>query len=206
MVKEALEQTFDAEYPNARFRSVHCSIEYPIEKQEYPSIWVDYEDSTSLAVAGVSHTEYFPDGHGNFTTGTRWRFQGYISLTLVALTSQERDELYDELVRVVAFGRQNPATAQFRNFVEDNDFIAANFDFDEIEPKGSVAAPGTPWGTDEIIYERGVNLEVLGEFIVDDHDGVLVPLSKIVVTGQEVIPGPIVETPITGPGGPSDWH
>lgn len=206
MVKEALQKTFDSEYPNTRFRNVHTSVEYPIEVQEYPSIWVDYEDSASLAIAGVSHIEYTPDGHGNFLSGTRWRFQGYVSLTLVALTSQERDELYDEVVRVLAFGRQNAATAQFRQYVENNDFIACNFDFDQIEPKGSVAAPGTPWGTDELIYERGLNMEVLGEFVVDDYDGVLVPLSKVLFTAQEVDQGPLVEVPEVNGGTPSEWH
>jgi hypothetical protein len=205
-VKEALEQTFDGEYPNTRFRNVHCSVEYPIDVQEYPSIWVDYEDSASLAIAGIDHTEFNPDGHGGFVPSTRWRFQGYISLTLVALTSQERDDLYDEVVRVMAFGRQSPATAQFRTYIENNDFIACNFDFDQIEPKGSVAAPGTPWGTDELIYERGLNMEVIGEIVVDDATGALLPLSGVTFTATEVDEGPLVEVPIVGPGGPSDWH
>jgi hypothetical protein len=182
MLVEALKETFDEHYPVADLRGVHVSIEYPIEKMHYPGIWVDYDDVEKLRIAGVDHKEYDevhdPEGFEPFT---RWKFSGYASYTVTALTSWERDRLYDELVTTFAFGRQNPDRSRFRRYIEDNDFIAANFDFDEIEPRGNVAAPGTPWGTDEIIYERTVNMEIIGEFVADNDNGTLLPLSQIIL-------------------------
>lgn len=181
MLVGAIKETFDERYPEADFRGVHCSIEYPLEPMHYPGIWVDYSDSDKLRVAGVDHKETDPDKPLGLAF-TRWKFGGYASYTVAALTSLECDRLYDEVVRTLAFGRQDSVRSRFREYVENNDLIAANFDFDEIEPRGNAAAPGTPWGTDEIIYERTLNMEVIGEFISDDSTGSLVPLSKITIT------------------------
>lgn len=191
MIVDALRQTFDAEYPEADFRNAYVSIEYPVEQQSYPSIWVDYDDTAPLRRAGIDHLETQTlsgagwNGADIVQQFTRWEFHGVLSLTVVALTSLERDRLYDEIIRVIAFGAQDAATGQFRDLVEDNDFLAANINFDTIEPRGNAAAPGTPWGTDEIIYERGINLDILGEFLADEVTGSLVPLSAIQVTAAE---------------------
>jgi hypothetical protein len=206
MLVEALKETFDERYPEEHFRGVHVSIEYPIEKMHYPGIWVDYDDMDKLRIAGVDHQE-FDEVHdpAGFSPFTRWRFGGYVSYTVAALTSWERDRLYDELVTTFAFGRQNPERSRFRHYIENNDFIAANFDFDEIEPKGNVAAPGTPWGTDEIIYERTVNMEVIGEFVADNENGTLAPLSAIILT-QSVAQGPGEEPVEQMSTRLTDWH
>lgn len=178
---EATKTTFDGTYPEPDFRGVHVSMEYPIKPQDYPSIWVDYEDTQQLQIAGVKHRELTPitDGLRPFT---RWRFGGYASFTVVALTSLECARLYDEMVRVMAFGQNTdaPQVSEFRQYIESNEFIACNFDFDQIQPRGTAAAPGTPWGTDEIIYERSINMEVIGEFVSNGSTQVLVPLSAVV--------------------------
>jgi hypothetical protein len=195
MIVDALATTFDSQYPEEDFRGIEISVEYPVDSQSYPGIWVGYEDATPVRKAGVSHVEYEVDEHGNFIPHTRWRFEGYASLTVVALTSRERDRLYDEVVRVVAFGDQEVATQRFRQYIDSNDLIATTFNLDEIEPKGEAASLGTPWGTDEMIYERGLNLQLNGEFTVDGHTGALVPLSAIIVQADPV-----------GTEGTADWH
>jgi hypothetical protein len=207
MLVEGIKETFDAQYPVQDFRDVHCSIEWPADKMNYPGIWVDYEDTGKLSIAGVDHKEFGENQDGTFIPFTRWRFSGYASFTITALTSRERDRLYDELVKVFAFGRQDPLRARFRQHVESNDFIAANFDFDEIEPRGNAAAPGTPWGTDEIIYERTINMEVIGEFVSDNTSGNLAPLSKVVLSSVVALGPDEDPAEVTVPGfGPGDWH
>ena len=186
LLVEAVNQTFDQAYPVAQFRGVHCSIEYPVEPQQYPGIWVDYDDTKPLQTAGVDHLETTITG-GSISLYRRWKFAGYASYTIAALTSLERDTLYDEMVRVLAFGDRSPTTERFRTYIENNDLIAANFDFDQIETRGNAAVPGTPWGTDEIIYERTLTMEVVGEFVSDSETGLLVPLSKINVLDPDVI-------------------
>lgn len=206
MLVQGIKETFDDSYPEPNFRKVHCSIEYPVDAMNYPGIWVDYADTDKLRIAGVDHQEQEVLSDGNFLPYTRWRFGGYASYTITALTSLECDRLFDELVKVFAFGRQDPARARFRAFVESNDFIAANFDFDEIEPRGNAAAPGTPWGTDEIIYERTINMEVIGEFVSSNATGELVPLSKIILDPVQVLgpndPDPAMPPP---PDGMGEW-
>lgn len=175
----ALRDTFDGNYPDATLQNLHVSIEYPIEKQHYPSIWVDFEDS-ALINAGIAHYEQDED----FNRLLRWRFEGSVSYTIAALSSLERDRIYDEMVKVLAFSRSNDELNAFREFVEDNEFIAMNFNFDEIEVHGTAAVPGTPWETDEIIYEKTLSMQLIGEFVTDVDTSNLVPLRKILIDGR----------------------
>lgn len=145
----------------------------------------------------------------------------------MALSSFERDRLYDELIRTMAFTREVDQVTEFRSYVEDNDLIAANMDFDTIESRGNAASPGTPWGTDEIIYERTISMQIIGEFISEGTTGSLVPLKRIIVNGSlvdvlprdyEVADLPVTDTLIVdeehgakvyvpGPGDTGyDWH
>jgi hypothetical protein len=80
----------------------------------------------------------------------------------------------------VAFGGQTPATKKFRTTIEQNEFLAMVANFDSLSINGMVATQGTPWESDEIIYEATVNLVVIGEF-VSDLMGQLVPLKRIVL-------------------------
>lgn len=175
----ALQQTFDGAYPDPRLQNLHVSIEYPIEPQEYPGIWVDFEES-SLQTAGIDHYEYDDDGNKFL----RWRYAGAVSYTIAAFSSLERDRIYDEMVKILAFGRSDDSLGAFRDYVESNPLIALNFNFDEIEVHGTAATPGTPWETDEIIYERTVVMQVIGEFVTDVNTGNLGVLSRIIIDAR----------------------
>lgn len=197
---EAVKAQFDQDYPNEQFRGIHTSIEYPVDAQNYPGIWVDYEDTQSLQIAGVRHREFGPSSADGSSRRryTRWKFGGYASFTVVAMSSLERDLLFDELVRVMAFGSGVDSVNEFRAYIEHNDLIAVNFDFDQIEVRGNAAGPGTPWGTDEIVYEKTLSMECFGEFVSDGSTQSLVPLSQVRVLPQaqgEANPSP-------GPGDP----
>jgi hypothetical protein len=116
---------------------------------------------------------------------TRWRFAGTVTLTIVALSSLERDRLYDELVKVLAFARVQESVSEFRNRVEHNDLVAMNANFDLLRPSGDNAAPGTPWGTDEFLYEKSISLDLIGEFVSEPDTMILVPLRLIRVLGYQ---------------------
>jgi hypothetical protein len=180
-VVEALRATFDGTYPEADFASVWASIEFPMEKNSYPGIWVQYEDTDEVAIAGIGHVEEYEDDQGFKHLVTRARFGGIITLTISALTSLERDRLYDELIRTLVFARREPQVSAFRTKIENNDLVAMNIDFDKIRPSGDAAAAGTPWGTDEMIYERSVSLNCLGEFVSRGNE--IVRLSRIHTQG-----------------------
>lgn len=187
---EALRQCFDQDYPEEDFRDINCGIEFPAEEQDYPGIWVTYSDTAPLVNAGIDHHEFtdpsLPEGY--VRRFSRWRFTGTASFTVVALSSLERDRLYDELVRVIAFAREVDQVPEFRAYIESNEFVAMNGNFDEISVGGNSAAPGTPWGTDEYIYEITLNIDVLGEFVSDGSTGSLAPLSLIRIIGRPTAP------------------
>lgn len=179
----ALEDTFDAHYPIAEFRGLPIGIEFPIEKQQYPGIWVNYTPVGPTRVAGVGHIEYDPNEAGTAARPyTRWFYQGEVSFTLVALTSLERDRLHDEVMRVLAFGRENPATSEFRATIEANEYLATGFDWDEVNIRGMAETVGTPWQTDDMIYEVELSMECFGEFVSDSQTATLIPLSAVEVT------------------------
>ena len=205
IIVEAVKGTFDDSFPLPEFRGTHVDPDYPVEEQNYPAIWVDYDDTQPLMKAGIAHREEISSTGQEVSPFTRWRFQGYISLTMIALNALERDRLFDQVVRVVAFGEEDSVVGRFRSYISNNDLIAANLQTDKIEVRGNAAAPGTPWGTDEMMYELSLNLEIIGEFVPDPVTGTLVPLSAIKVTYEEVLPGDEFSDPITGTG-PTDWH
>jgi hypothetical protein len=194
---EGLTTTFDQFYPNVDFRNVHIGVEYPVDPQKYPSIWIDYEDTEDLVQAGISHIETVDtDTNTVRAPFTRWRFQGYVSITVVAMTSLECDRLYDEVVRVVAFGGEDEVLGRFATYITTNGYIALTVNTDKLQPRGAAAAPGTPWSTDELMYERTINIEVIGEFIPDAATSTLVPLSKILMLPEIDISGDLGDPPL----------
>jgi hypothetical protein len=213
-VVEAFRATFNDNYPNTDFRNVLVSIEYPVVQESYPSLWVTYEDTEELTIASIGHIETtFDPVAETYTQVNRWKFKGIVTVTSVALSSLERDRLYDEVVRTFAFGRQNEALNVFRDLIEQNDLIAMNFNFDDLQPSGDAAAMGTPWQTDEMIYEKSLSIVVQGEFVGDPSIKELVPLSKVLFNGY-----PEGTEPSTFPDGqpatdqiptefdPTSWH
>lgn len=210
LIVQALQGTFDSSYPVAEWAGLRIGMEYPVDVQHYPSVWIDYDDTEPLTKSSIRHEETTDPATGNPTAPfTRWKFAGYISLTAVALTSLERDRIYDELVSVVATSLEDPLRGRFAQTIADNDLIAANLQTDRLQPRGSAAAPGTPWSTDELIYERTLNIEVIGEFYAVPGTATIVNLSKLIITPSQDITGettpdgdPIV---ITAPGF-TNWH
>ena len=183
-IVNAIQAVFNDNYQNPNFRDVYCSIEYPDSPQDYPSIWVQYDDAM-LQIAGIAHTEM----NAQNQIVSRWRFQGFAEFTVVALSSLERDALYDELVSQIAFSSQTVLPNTFRTYIEADPLIATTWSWDTVEPRGKAAAPGTPWDTQEVMYERSFALQILGEFLTNPQTATLVNLKEIQVTGIEDLNG-----------------
>ena len=139
-----------------------------------------YSDTGPLRQSGVAHVEdVHPVSGGRVPPYTRVRFQGSWEFIVVALSSVERDRLYDELIATIAWSGFDSLRGRFRKYLENNDLIDLTLRTDEIESTGESAEPGTPWGTDEVIYERTLTVDMIGDFVPDPETGVIVPLSKI---------------------------
>lgn len=203
VLREALKRTFDADYPNADFVDLHTTLSFPAEEQDYPGIWVGFEPGGQLETAGIDHREYMTDANtGKDFRVRRWRYTGQATYTIVALSNLERDRLFDEVVKILAFSSENPERATFRQYVETNPLIAMNLNFDQIGVGGFSENPGTPWGTDDVIYEATITIDAVGEFLSDIETGTLVPISEITVAAyHEGEPDPATAPPLsTDPG------
>jgi hypothetical protein len=196
LLTEAVLATFDADYPEEQFRNLWASLEYPAEESNYPGIWVDFTPTADIQTAGIGHEEHVETDDG-IRILHRWRYAGTVQLTVVALTSLERDRLVDEVVKVVAFGPENAGRADFRDMVEHSDLIEMRAQWDKLSLGGKAETPGTPWQTDEMVYEMTVSLDCFGSFVSDGTDAVLVPLSRVAV-----YEAPTGEVPVDSAGQP----
>ncbi len=206
---EALQETFDSEHPVVDMRDIWISMEYPSAKAHMPGIWADFTPTSDLQVAGVGHVEYSENENGTFKKGTRWRFGGRVTYTISAMSSRQRDRIADEVVRVVAFGGEYPALSQFRQTLEVNDLIQVSMQWDTFTLGGKDEAPGTPWGSEEMVYEITVGMDCQGSFVSgSDLSPDLVPLSTVVTKfsdPSEPVPT-FATTPTPGPPDPRDWQ
>jgi hypothetical protein len=197
---KAMSTVFDADHPQEDFRDLLVSIEYPIDATQYPSIWVDFEPTSDLEAAGIGHIEFEQDEDG-FRQFTRWRFTGIVHYTICCLANLSRARMVDELIRVFASGNERAATAEFRSLIENNELVAMNASFDRIHQGGWAATQGTPWGSDDTIYEATLSLDVVGEFCSEGKEGRIVPLDSVVVYpyNPPVEPDPTVNDPDGAP-------
>lgn len=193
----ALKQTFDDEYPVAEFRQLTIGLDFPTQKAGYPGIWLDFEPQ-ELEVAGVGHEEMIEQDDGSGLKHRRWRFTGRVSMTIVSLASLERFKLFDEVVRIIAFGDTANSRRQFRSIIENSPYIAVSADWDRIRQSGAAVTTGTPWDTDEQIYELTVSMAIQGEFVSDNMTGSLAPLAAIEVVGYSETVTPPADPPSDG--------
>jgi hypothetical protein len=182
----ALREVFGPQYPVADFRQLPITIEFPFQEQQYPGVWVTWDPVGTISKGGLDNEVYGPPElttDDNPNVFFRYRFSGYAMYTVGALTSMQRDRLYDELVRVFLMSG-DPNVISYRTYVEENPYIMMNMDFDTISTRGMAENAGTPWGTNDFIYEATLAIETVGEFVSDEYFTSLVPLAQINTTGQ----------------------
>jgi hypothetical protein len=149
---------------------VTIDMEYPIQKESYPGIWVQFSFS-EIVQAGIGHEV------------REFQFKGRVTLTIVALTSLERDRLADAVITMLAFSRPpemvitNPSkdTKQFRQLIAslaENPYVSLTINHDQIVPGGQAMTTGVPWDEEIPGYEDTYSFDILGQTnIVFKHDG-----------------------------------
>ena len=165
---------------------VTIDMEYPIEKESYPGIWVQFSFN-EITQAGIGHEllirEVVAEATGNTPEVVNWepirefQFKGRVTLTIVALTSLERDRLADSVITMLAFSRPpetvinnaNEDTKQFRQLItslSENPYVSISINHDQIVPGGQAMTTGVPWD------EETDSFDILGQTnIVFKHDG-----------------------------------
>ncbi len=191
LLTQAVRDTFNSNYPITEFQNVHTSPEFPILRADYPAIWIDFEPTQPLHTSGIDQFLYTaPDENNVVHAFKTWLFQGYATFTIMALSSLERDRLFDEVVKMFAFSQLNPQLNIFRTTIENNEWIATNIDFDQIQQRGKSASAGTPWGSDEILYEITAAVQCIGQFNSDLSTGEFILLDQVQFVSTELPDGP----------------
>ncbi len=196
VLNEGMKRTFDQDYPVEDFRDTYVSIEYPIGEGDYPAVWVGFEPQGALSADGIGNTEMVSvetEEGTRFGEVSLWRFQGSALFTVMTTTSLNRARLMDEVVKAIAFGSREEGRGTFRDYLLAQDLIRIQMNYDEIDIRGMAETPGTPWGTDDLVYEVTLATDVIGEF-ASTPSGSRVPLSEIrIIDYPEGTPDPSPE-------------
>jgi hypothetical protein len=150
---------------------VQIGIEYPMVKGEYPYIYVEFKEDV-LGSVGIGHSEIGAvqevDGESVRPIARRWKFNGRLSFGFFALKAKERDVLTDSFISAVGFHDS------FKDAISGNAYIPIDVNTEQINPEGDSVSPGTPWGTDDMVYYASYSLDTVGEFYTDvDSAGII---------------------------------
>lgn len=178
--KEALENVTGNNATSNVMSELSVHTNYPLSEAMYPCIWVNYSPQGSLTNAGIGHTELVTDNGSTFREAYRYVFGGVVELTFAAMTSLQRFGVMDEFSRQLAISasRANQEN-KLRSYVEDNDLVGMAVKWESFDISGVSETVGTPWGTDDVIYEGTIGIDIQGEVIFDPVGDELIPLSAI---------------------------
>jgi hypothetical protein len=104
-------------------------------------------------------------------------------LTILALSSLERDRIADAVITMLAFSRPprrvltkpDEDTKQFRQLISSlaaNPFVSITLNHDQIVPGGQAMTTGVPWDEEIPGYEDTYSFDILGQSnVLFRHDG-----------------------------------
>lgn len=164
-------------------------LEYPVKKEHYPGIWVGFS-FTKLVPSGIAHELMHKNTDDpewtNWEPVREWMFEGRISLTIVALSSLQRDRISDAFVAMFSFSRppagvitnESRDTKQYRQLLtalQENPYISMSINSDQLIIGGQNTNYGAPWDKEQqttYVYEDLYSFDVLGQFgIIFQNDG-----------------------------------
>lgn len=195
---EALRATFDTAYPIKKMRGIHVHHEFPEAEADYPGVWVSYTPDPEVRSVGINHKEVVVEPDGEERLVRRWYGSGTVMLTVHAFTALQRDLMLDELLRVVAFFDSHLAIKRFHDKIQSNDFIAINAKWDTAVLMGLSESRGTPWGSDDMVYEGTVAIDIECSYVPErlENGGGLIHISRIIAKGSpEGQPKPVFDEP-----------
>lgn len=193
---EAFKEVFHSDdYLGESLKNIPIHTDYPVAETDYPGLWVNYTMQGDLKNVGIGHEEFYPDEDGDLRRVSRWHFGGLVEVTIGAMSNLERALLLDELTKTIAVGRidENPE-GELRRHIERSDLIGQIVTWDSFMVGAFAESQGTPWGTDDPIYEATVSLTTSGEVAIDPATGKLVQLSailsEVLLEGDPTLPTP----------------
>lgn len=176
---EALKSILNSGNNEQSLRNIPVSTEFPMKAVDYPGLWLNFTLNGDVQNVGIGHVEYADTDQGTITL-LRWHFGGLIEITLSALTNLERALLVDKISTAIAIARVDKNyEGNLRATVERSDLLGMIVTWESFHIGGFAETPGTPWETDEVVYEATISLSIEGECVLNPTTGVVVPLSAI---------------------------
>lgn len=171
------------------------TVEYPEEAEDWPTILVQIRPSI-VEWTGIGGDEVIdaslssgqptidrsteddptPNENPSFKLIRQGRFEASCMLQVLALTSMERDRMWDNLVKLLLMGRKKSSTANFFTTLETHDLVGVTIMEGTIRPVGDSMGVGTPWDPELLTYEAAVEFDMVGTFYADEYTEDLVPL------------------------------
>lgn len=155
-VVKALRELFpdNIGYEQYRLDDLHITIQYPIERNTFPHIMVEYEEDTveSTSIADTTFTA------GDGEQYHHWRFSGRIVLEVQVLNAYEMDLILDGLT--IALGVDNGLQSSLGDSP-----LSLNFQTKSVVA-GITANSGDPVFDDGgVVYMSTLRFPVQGEFV-----------------------------------------
>lgn len=172
-IVKGLRLVFTSEYAEKQLRNLRIVTEYPLTRQEYPAIIVDFNDRENRD-AGIGHQEIFYDPNGILRIWGHRRFEGSITFRCYGITPLDRDIIYDAVVECLAFWRLPHMSLQ-RNLFSELYGVGEAYDpfralsqlflnTDRMNSGGKSVTPA-PWGAeDALVYQRDLTVDCIGGF------------------------------------------
>lgn len=180
---EALGLILNDENPNENLRGIPILTDFPLTEVEYPGLWVNFAVQGDVRNVGIGHIEYEHDDQGDLHQVYRWQFGGLVEIAVAAMGNLERALLVDAIASAFAVARVDENyEGNLRKHVERGDLVGMNVVWESFTIGGFAETPGTPWQTDDVVYEATISMELEGEVVIDPATGSLVPLAAIVIT------------------------
>lgn len=174
----ALKSALDSpNYPDPILQNISISMEYPTEIEEYPSIWVSF-NINQIQTIGLGNL-IFTDPGPPIRRYQLWNFGGTAVITIVALTSKERDAIVDKVVQMYAFHALNTHANSFQDFLMRYPYIYMAVNNDELQNQGESVSIGQPWQPDAAIYENSFEMQLQGQFASQFPTGDLIRIDEL---------------------------
>lgn len=178
-ITDALRNTFDSSYPEEWLRGLFVGPDFQHEKSSYPMIYIVFRENF-LRNVGLGHRISTDDtDSGENKEYLQWYFQGSLTFNCLALTTKGRDDLADNLLNILAFGRSNSYYKKFHDDIYDQDWILMYLMTEEIAP-GGTNTMSAPWGGDDLLYHCNYTINMTGEFFSDPYNAEIIRISKII--------------------------
>lgn len=161
------------------------TIEYPEEPEDWPFILVQFRP-TLITWTGITPDEIVnatedEDEEPHFKRIRQGRFEASCMLQIIALTSEERDRMWDNVVNLLLLGRTRNPTDNFYSIIDTHDLVGMTIMEGSIRPVGDSISMGTPWDPEILTYEAAIEFDIVGVFYADDYNTDLVTLTDAMI-------------------------